>query len=315
MKRLIEKIRESRKTKDFLVLLVFIAIAAVFWFILALNDDIQDSYDVSLEIENVPDTVTFISLPPAKLHVNVRNKGLNHLRHQIAGLPTLRLNFPEYAEAGKFRISQSSLQAAMRQVFGSNSIISSVSPDSIKFIYTTLPGKRIPIELLYDVSVAPGMVLGQPKISTQMVEVFSTTENDTLRRLETEKVVLRNIDKTTTVDVPIQALPGKRIIPPSVKVTFVVEQLVKKESEVMVVADNIPLGHDILFFPSRVRVSYYVPMSRYAEGEVPIKVEASFNEAFNTTSDKVGIHIVSQAPYLSNVELMQDSVEYTVVKN
>lgn len=314
MHPLLRRIKESGKTKDFLVFLVFVAIAAVFWFILALNDDSQNSFDVPLALEDVPDSVTFINMPPPRLHVTVRDRGIDLMRNNIAGIPDLRLNFAEYAEDGRFRVSHASLQASLRRVFGSSAVISSVTPDSLSLVYTTFPGKRLPLELVYDVTVAPGMVLGQPKLSTVAVDVFSTSRNDTLRRIFTDKVVLRNIDRTTTMSVPVEKLPGKRVEPAFVDVTFVVEQLVKKESEVMVEADNIPLGHDILFFPSRVRVAYYVPMSKYAEGDIPVKVMASFNEAFNTASDKVAVHIVSQPSYVSNVELLQDSVEYSVVK-
>lgn len=275
----------------------------------------QRMYDVRLKISDVPDTVTFISQPPVKLHVTVRDRGLNMLRHKVSGVPDLELSFSEYAEANKFKVSHNGLQAALRRVFGSTATVSSVTPDSLSLIYTTNPGVRLPLELVYDVTVAPGMVLGQPKMSAVMVEVYSNSRVDTLRKLYTDKVVLRDLDRNTTVKVPVIQLPGKRVEPAEISVTFVVEQLVKKESEVLVEADNIPLGHDILFFPSRVRVAYYVPMSRYAENDIPIKVEASFNEAFNSSTDKVGIHIVSKAPYMSNVELLQDSVEYTVVKS
>lgn len=315
MKRLWRKILDSRKSKDFLVFLVFVCIAAVFWFILALNDDLQNMYDVDLRIEDVPDSVTFITDPPSRLHVTVRDRGLNMMRHKISGVPDLKLNFSEYAEDGRFRLSHNGLQAALRRVFGSTAVVSSVTPDSLSLVYTDLPGRRLPLDIDYDVTVASGMVLGTPRMSASAVEVFSTVKSDTLRKLFTDRIVLRNLDRTTTVEVPVERLPGKRVVPDKVNVTFVVEQLVKKESEVMVEADNIPLGHDILFFPSRVRVAYYVPMSKYAETDAPIKVEASFNEAFNTSSDKVGIRIVSKAPYMSNVELLQDSVEYTVVKS
>lgn len=315
LKRLGLKIRNSRKTKDFLVFLVFVGIAAVFWFILALNDDMQNTYEVPVEINNVPDSVTFISNPPLKLRVSVRDRGLNGLKHKISGVPVLNLNFEEYSENNHFALTHSDLQVLFRRLFGTSALISSVSPDSLNLVYTTFPGHKVPLELKYDVTVASGMVLGKPLMSASSVEVFSTSRSDTIRKLYTENIVLRNIDHDMTVDVPVQSVPGKRVIPENVKVTFIVEQLIKKESEVLVEADNIPLGHDILFFPSRVKVSYFVPMSKYTDNSVPIKIEASFNEAYNASSDKVGIKVVSKAPYMSNVELLQDSVEYTLVKN
>lgn len=315
IRRSFSRFKDSGKLKNFLVFLVFVCIAAIFWLMMALNDHVQKTYEVNLHIENVPDSITFISVPPKTIHVTVRDKGANLLRYRLSGAPELYLNFNDYQEGDRFRISHAGLAASLRHIFGPTATVTSVMPDTVSLVFTRYPGKRIPVQLNYDVTVAPGMVLGKPRMSTTAVDVFSISKNDTLRKLFTDKVVLRNLDKTTTVDVPVLAKPGTRVLPATISVTFVVEQLVKKETDVLVEADNLPIGRDILFFPSRVRVSYYVPMSRYSENASPdIKVEASFNEAVVTNSNKVGVRIVSKAPYMSNMELLEDSVEYTLVK-
>lgn len=314
-KKIKESIRESRRTRDFLVFLIFVAIAAIFWYIMALNDESQNSFDLPLQITEVPDTVTFISDPPEVLHITVRDRGLNLMRYKVSGLPRLNINFREYSGKGRLRVSHTALQSAVRKLFGSNASVSSVTPDSLNLLYTTYPGHRLPLILDYDVTVIPGMVLMTPQVASKSVLLYSTTNIDTVKDITTERVVLRNLDRNTTVTVPLKQPSGMRVIPETVDVTFGVEQLVKKESDVAVEADNVPLGHDILFFPSRVRVSYYVPMSKYADNDSPVKVEASFKEAYNTTSDKVGVKVVSKSPWVSNVELLQDSVEYTVVQS
>lgn len=314
LRGLFHTIRNSAKTKDFLVFLVFVAIAAVFWVIMALNDDTQSAYDVPLRIGEVPDSVTFISPVPERVRVSVRDRGINLARLGFTGVPALELDFREFSEGDVFRVSHASLSASLRRIFGSSATVSAVTPDSLRLVFTSLPGRRLPVVLDYDVTVAPGMVLGEPKVSPSVADVFSTGRSDTLRRLFTDRVVLRDVDRTVTVSVPLEQLPGKRVEPASVDVTFVVEQLVRKEAEVSVEADNIPLGQDILFFPSKVPVAYYVPMSRYADAQ-PVRVQASFAEAVNTSSDKVAVHVVSAAPYMSNVELLLDSVEYTLVRS
>lgn len=315
LKGLFLRIRNSGKTKDFLVFLIFVAIAAVFWVIMALNDEVQDSYEVRLNIQQVPDSVTFINNPPSRLRVNVRDRGVNLLRHKISGDLVLNLNFEEFADGNKFKISHNSLNASVRRLFGGTATISSVSPDSLSLVFTRLPGRRIPLELAYDVTVAPGMVLaGKPKMSANAVTLYSNSRTDTISRVATDMVSLRHIDKNTTVDVPVSVPAGMRVEPSSVSVTFNVESLVKKQSDIPVEADNIPEGQDILFFPSRVRVTYYVPMSRYSDTDIPIRAQASFNEAVRTESDKVGVRIVDKAPFINNVELLTDSVEYTLVR-
>lgn len=315
IKNFLVRLRDSGKTKDFLVFLIFVFIAAVFWFITTLNDDVQISYEVPLVVDNVPDSVTFISAVPPSLTVTVKDRGMNLLRHNFSGAPKLHIKFNDFVTGNRLRVPPSRLQGALKSLFGYSSSVSSVSPDSLSLVFTRYPGHPVPVKLDYDVTVAPGMILSSPKITPERVLLFSTHPNDTVSWLKTDKVVLRDIDRNTTVEVPLQCPSGRRVEPSSVQVTFVVEQLVKKESLVQVETDKIPSGEDILFFPSKVKVEYYVPMSKYNDTGNDIRVEASFNEAVASTSDKVGIRVTSSAPYVNRVQLLQDSVEYTIVKN
>lgn len=308
------RLRDSGKTKDFLVFLVFVFVAALFWFILTLNDEVQESYNVALVIDDVPDSVTFISPIPASIGVSVKDRGMNLLRYKVSGTPSLHLKFQEYADGEYLRVSHTGLNNALRQALGQNVTISSVTPDSLRLLYTRNPGRTVPVELVYDVTVSPGMVLGEPKVTPAFVSVFSQDPADTLQKVLTQTVVIRDMDKTTTVEAQLKRMPGRRMIPDKVSATFSVEQLVKKDASVPIVADRVPYGDDILFFPSKASVTYYVPMSHYNDTDDGIKVEASFNEAVNTTSDKVGIRVTAKAPYISKIELHQDSVEYTLVR-
>lgn len=296
--------------------LIFVCIAAIFWFFMALDDEMQQGEEVRLVIDNVPDSVTFINLPPEKVRLTVRDKGSNLLKAKVSGQSDLHLNFEEFAVDGIFRVSSSRLHAAVRHLFGSQASITSVSPDSLVLRYSDTPGRRVPVNVVYDVTTVPGMVLeGKPEVSSPTVLLVGGANIDTVYRINTAKITLRKLDKSKTVNVELEQIPGARVMPSAVKVTFNVEQLVRKESEVSVTADNIPLGQDILFFPSRVKVAYYVPMSKYnTETSGDIRVVASFNEAQASSTDKVSVHVVSQAPFMKNMELLTDSVEYTMVR-
>lgn len=314
-KRYFLKVRNSGKTKDFLGFLVFVCIAAVFWCILALNDESQRSCEVTLSIDNVPDSITFITMPPARLKVSVNDRGLNMFRHVVSGVPVLHLRFSDFVSGNRFVVDHASLLAAVRAVFGATAAVGSVVPDSISFAVTSLPPRRVPIRIDYDVTAAPGMVVGSPKLTDDFVNIYGYSSIDTVRYIMSDRILLRNLERSQTLDVPLKAVPGTRIEPSEVKVTFPVEQLVRKEADIHVVSDQIPAGQDILFFPARVRVAFYVPMSRYNDGTPDIKVEASFNDAVKSESDKVGVRVVSKPSYISNVELLQDSVEYSLVRN
>lgn len=312
------KIRNSGNTKNVLVFLVFVCIAAVFWLFMALDDDVQDNCQVRLVVEEVPDSVTFIDIPPFSLNVTVRDKGTNLVRSKITGVPEVRLKFADFAQSDVFRVSHSRLSATVRRLFGSTSVISSITPDSLRLYYSTLPGLRVPVVADYDVTAAPGMVVnGHPVLSPDAITLYTLPRNqrDSIANVLTDRIELKNLEKTTTVEVPILAPRNTRAEPSKVRLTFKVEPLVKKESEVAVTPDRVPPGQDILFFPARVKVVYFVPMSLYSSDASSIRVEASFDDAVKSASDKVAIKVVGKAPYMNNVELLSDSVEYTLVRS
>lgn len=312
-KEKVRKIRRSRRTRNFLVFLVFVFIAFVFWFIMALNDSVQRNVEVKFEIENVPDSITFLSNPPSKLQITVRDKGSRLLNHLLLKDKKITIDFNEYAEKSTFRISRNMLHAIVKDLFSDNAVISSVSPDSIVVPFTDKQGKIFPVNPDYDVTVVDGMTLrGQPMVDPAFVTVFGPGV-DSITAIYTEPITLRKIDKNMTVTVPLRRIQGVRIIPENVKVLFNVEQMVKRETEVPVKANYIPTGQDILFFPAKVRVSYFVPASKYNESPNELEVTASFNEAVVSSTDKVSVKITKTAPYMKMVELGVDSIQYTLV--
>lgn len=312
----LKSVKTSSQFRNFLTFLIFVVIALLFWLIMALNDNVQDSFDVSFRLTNVPDSVTFINDPPERIHVTVRDRGTRLLRIGHLQHPSVSVDFRNYSDDGRFRFTRSELLAAMKQTFGASATISSMSVDSLSLRYTTAPGRRVAIQVNYHVSAVSGKtVLPNPQLAVRSALVYGdAAQVDTIRFLRTERISLSNIKETQVVEAKIKSIPGVKVKPDKVKVTFVVEPLVKKESMVMVTADNVPSGQELLFFPAKVLVVYYVPMSLFNSDDTGIVVKASYPEAKAARGSKVGLRITHMAPHVRNVSLATDSVEYAIVR-
>lgn len=320
------RIRETwarvKATKGFhslLTFLVFVAIAALFWFFMALNENTQDDFEVKLNIYNVPDTVTFINVPPAQVHVLVRDKGTNLWRIGVISKATLNVNFRDYATQGNiFRISKSEMNGLLKNVFGPQAAIISSSVDSLRLSYTTLPGKRVPVDLQGVFTAAVGKVLtGKPVVTPSSVTVYSTQDVlDTISRVFTERVSRSGVEESQEFPVTIRPVAGVRITPATVNVKVEVEPLVKREVAVAIHTDNVPAGADLLLFPSKVRVEYFTPMSRFSDDvavQNEIRVNVDYNE-IRSGHRKLPLHLGLTSPVFINPKLLADSVEYTLVK-
>ena len=310
------RIKGSPQFHNVLMFLIFVAIAAVFWFIVALNDNVTETYKVRLVIQNVPDSVTFINDPPTEFHVTLRDKGTNILRSGVIKNPTVSINFHEYAHDGILRLTPADLSAQMKADLGGVAQISSATVDSIRCYYTTGPGKRVPVIVRSDVSAASGYIISSaPMAEQKSVLIYSyRDEIDTVHQVYTNKLVKKDLSQTSVFPVKVVNMAGIKIVPNVVDVKVAVEPLVHKEVYVPVDILNLPEGENLLLFPARVPVSFFVPMSRFNDEDPNVHVMVDYNDIKSTQTAMLPVRITASANHLVNVELKADSVEYTLVR-
>lgn len=319
-RNIVEKWRRMKASKGFhsaIVFLAFVIVSTIFWFILAMNDNVTDTLDVDLKIVNVPDSVTFITDPPKDLHVTLRDKGTNILRSGVINHPAIYINFRDFAADTYFRYTKSDLDAALKAVFGAGAQIGSVSIDSLALRYTTSKGHRAPVVVRADVSASAGNVIaGLPEPLERVVKLYSVSSNvDTVSHVFTEVVVKRNLSETTVVEVPIVPRAGVKYVPSKVKVKIPVEPLVKKDAMVTVRTAGVPAGVSLLLFPAVVPVSYYVPMSRFNDEDIPVDVYVNYHEIDDSPVSRLPLHISSMENYVVSPHLGTVDVEYTIVRD
>lgn len=309
--------KTSSRFHSVLVFLIFVVIAAVFWLVLALNDNLQNSYTVRIQIVNKPDSVTFITDVPADLHASVRDRGTALLRTAVLKRPVITVNFKDYAADGKFQLSKADINAQLKAAFGATATILSSSLDSVSVQYTTNKGKRVPVIVVADCTPTTGEVLsGAPKAEPSYAVVYGPrTILDTLTRVFTEPVVKRDVSENKVYDVALHPIKGARIVPANVKVSVNVEALVSQSAVVAVKAVGVPEDETILLFPQQVGVDYYLPLSEVGVAtSKSFRAEVEYNEAVASRSGKVKVHLSGGPGRVYNARLVTDSVEYTIVR-
>lgn len=312
-----KKLKDTSAFHDVVLYLVFVAVSALFWVILALNDNAQDSFNVRVSINNCPDSVTFITDIPEKIHVTVRDKGTTLWRDHYRN-PTININFREYASDGVLRFSRNDIQTSLKSVFGSGAQLVSFSLDSIQLDYTTNKGKRVPVVVESDVRAASGSIIsGWLKAMPSNVLIYGDKSvTDSVNRVATEMIRRSDLSETTEVEVDLAKIRGVRIVPPKVTVTIPVEPLVRKEALVSLTAVNVPKGESLFLFPSKVPVEYYVAMSRLEQDYDPeIELQVDYNKIPPSHAGKLHVEVVRYPERLKNLSLKNDSVEFTIVRN
>ena len=311
-----QRLRSMPQFRNVLTFLAFVAVAILFWVIMALNDSITETFRVRVVMENVPDTVTFISDPPVDMHVTLRDKGTNILRSGVLKHPSVNLNFNDYARDGIFRMTRSDITSVLKASFGAGIQVTSMSLDSLRLYYTDQPGRRVPVAVRVEATASSGNIIaGRPEAMEKGVRIYSYgNEVDTINKVYTQLLVKRDLKQTAMFDVKLVPIKNVKIVPPAIRVKIPVEPLVLREGYARVETVNVPAGESLLLFPARVPVTYYVPMSKFNDNEAPITVLADYMDTRTSGSNKVAVSLRTYPDYVVNPAIKIDSLEYTLVR-
>lgn len=305
----------SSKGRDILLYLVFVIISFAFWAILSLNNLIQDNYKVMFRITGIPQGVTMINDYPREFNVTVKNNGYVLLKYMIGDNPEITVDFKKYANGnGQMLISRQEMEDMLVAEFGSGTSIVSFSPESLSIKYTSLPGKKVPVEIYGDyVANFQYVVNGKIVAIPDSVTIYSDAGNlSAINKVRTEKIISRNLTDSLYVKIAIQNIKDVRAIPDSVDVMIPVEPLVTKRSSIPVIVKNLPENVSVVVFPSSVQVSYLLPMSLYND-RLDDKFEASVDYGdIQGNNAKLPVRIEIAPEIYQNIQLETDSVEYVI---
>lgn len=298
-----------------LLFMLFLCVSYVFWLILALNEDTQKELRVPLKIEGVPLGTTFISEVPSTLLVSVRDRGTSLFNYTWSGMPTLSIPFSEMnsdPSTSRVTIPGTEMSSRVRSLFGQQAQVLSVRPDSLNLVYTDLPGRRIKVTPDIEASSSWQSVISGPiTLSPDSVLVYSVGKLTAKARITTERLQLEELSETYTGTVKIKNPAGTRTVPDEVTVTIPVEPLIAKTRTVPVSISGAPQDVSVVMFPSRVDVTFLVPMSKYNAEVGTITVYADFRKR-SSKSAKMPVYVGTAPEICRDLTLAVDSVEYLI---
>ena len=312
------KIKEELRTttgRNLLTFIVFLLISTIFWFLMALNDEVQEDYKVPLLLEDFPKQVTVISGVVPTVNVTVKDKGSALAKFAWGAKPVLKLSYDEFSRPADNHLlfNEAQLNSALRGVFGSSALVVGVKPDSLHLYYTTNPGIPVKVVVDADITTLPQYeAFGSPRISTDSVTLYSNLkERLQIKELPTAPISLSRLSDTTTVDVSILVPDGMRAIPSKVRVTFPVEPLVSKTRRLKVEPVNVPDGMRLIPFPSIVEATYLLPKSTYASANSTLRVTVDYDDV--TPGKKtLPLRLSGMPPYYQSARLAIQEVEYII---
>ena len=309
---------DKKSSKDTLLFLFFVAMAAAFWILLSFNNNMTHDLVVKVKVTK-PANVTLLQEVPSTITVTVKDRGLAFLKQFFHSDPSINLKFDKYCveKNSTMEISQSQMLSEVRQAINREATVLKVMPEAINVNYTTLPGKKVPVNWEDNIKnmtpdkqfvINPDMVTTSPD-SVVVYAIDRATLNE-ITEVDLVTVEVAHLSSTYDKTVRLRPISGVRIIPDRVRLIVPVEPLIKKVDNVPISVRNQPYGINVLLFPSSINVSYLLPQSKYKDA-VNLTVVVDYND-IDLSSNKVNVKLGEVSGAYSNVVLGVDSVNYVI---
>ncbi len=315
-RRRIIKTFRSPQGKEAFTFLCFVALAFCFWFILAISDNRERIVQIPIEMTNIPEGTVMLSDMPPYIEARIRDKGPVVLSYNLNNISPIKIDFTRHDNhKDAITISNNSLIDYTRKQLKATTTILAFTPDSIRIAYTHDQGKKCPIVANGTYTTVPHCILGE-KITVSPDSATVYGKASTLKKIDhiqTEEIILDNLNDTTRIVVRLKPIPGTRIIPDNTTVTIPVEEYTTKTLSVPIAISHIPAEYSVMTFPSHIDLTCMLPLSRYpvTTGD-DFLIGIDFRTLLQQPGSQAAVEIINSPEYVRSVTLSQDSIEYII---
>lgn len=305
----------TRKRKEILTFSFFLLLSFFFWTLQVLREEITTSYTINLEITDIPKNILITSKIPA-IDVKLRDQGADLFNlYRKENKPVTVPFSPKDMRSGRYTLSpEDILSIVQKRITGSAQIIS-VYPNSLVLYFSIGQSKQLPIKVNGDFRTKQQyMISGEITTDPQMVTAYAP--EDLLAKLEeceTDSLFLQNLSETYTTDIGIKPVPGVKFYPDKVRLDVPVESFTQKELQVPFVIKDLPEDKILRTFPANASISCFVALSKYSQmKKEEFSVIVDYKDIVNEKQNKVKVKLEDYPVYVSNVQLLNDSVEFII---
>lgn len=242
------------------VITLCVLTSSLLWFIFSLQETYTRVLVLPTEIAAVPDGMALTSLPPEQVQVQVVGEGVQLLRYYY--------NPPRIA----FRVGKGPLdvQAAAREALG-NVVLQSVSPRSVDVTTGPVQWKRVRVQPRVNLQLKSGhRVIPPVRIRPDSVTLVGAGSIlDGIRLWPTERRTIGGVDDSVTTTIALSDSLAGLVSFDAREVVYManVQEFTQAVRMVDVIVTGMPDGRQVSLDPSRVELTYQVPLSQYDEAQ------------------------------------------------
>ena len=305
----------SDKSRKVLVFLFFFLVSSGFWLLQTLKNDFEVELVVPVRLRNIPNNVIMTAEPASELHIVVKDKGTTLLNYFLGqSFYPISLNFTDYQNRGNHVVIHSAEfeKKILAQLNISTKLIS-IKPD-IDYIYCMGGAKKIPVRLRGRVNPGRQYYFTDTIFSPDSVLVYAPQSIlDSIKYANTQILLLDGVTDTVHQRMQIAAVKGARFVPNIVNLTLPVDIYTEKTFEVSLRSINFPANKSLRTFPSKVKVSFQVGLSRFKSiSSDDFVFDIQYEELMKNGSEKYKLKLKSIPAGVSYVRIVPDQVDFLI---
>lgn len=310
----IKKLKSFFFSKDVLSFLLFLSLAAAFWFIRALGKEHETTIELPVRYTGIPQDISVVNVPPASITLTVQDEGGRLFSYRNKELIPISIDVSRvFYDKGEIVITRNQIIRRLSGHVLPTTAIFDIQPDSILIKYEKLSTRVLPVVVNGTYSLASQYELSSPvQVDPAEITVYGPKKMlDTMKVVRTQPIDLKNLSDTTIVRTKPAAVESFRYQENEIKVSFFVEMFTEKTMNLPVTIVNGPENIHVRTFPAVVKATFNIGMSQFNNmSENDLKIYIDYKELKNTKGAKIPLQVENNTGYISNVRILPAEVEF-----
>jgi len=301
--------------REFLIFLVFLVVAGIFWLLTTLNDDFEQEMKIPVRFVNVPKDVVITSGEQDTLRVTIRDKGISLITYLYSNdKKPIDIDFRRYShDNGKGIVPSSDILRLVNAQLPASAKAVSVKPETEVFFYNNGEKKRVPVN--YQGKVVPDRLyfISDILYYPDSITIYAAEDKmDSITKVYTEALTLTDFRDSVEVKTQLQKIEGVKMVPDAVTIRFLTDMLTEVTIDnVPVKGINMPEGKKLRTFPAKISVSFVTGMKNYQHmSPNDFLIVADYNELNADSSTQCNVYLRLQPAGIQRVRLATEKVDY-----
>ncbi len=302
---------------------ICLLISTLFWILLAFNSPYSTRIRVPVTYINMPESRIMMDKLPKELDVQVSGSGYQLLSYILQPeLATVYLDgrsigMSPASKAGEaFLTTYPGIDFFNREHGDIKAL--NILPDTIHFSFFHSGYKKVPVHLNKYLNFERQFSLSDSiQLSPDSITLNGPIEIlDSIHRIETEALVLNNLNKPGTYNIRIKK-PNEKLsyAPLEIGVHLNVDKYTESILEVPIYVDHLLSSDSLDIFPQTVKVRYLVSLRDYNKVNPKLfRIAADAFDLRNSKAQNLRLYLRNIPPFIHGVRMEPETVEFIIRK-